>query len=121
MKASTSCTHQPVGASFWPFTCAAAIGANRRTPASAQNDGQQRYRWASRAESTSSTSYYFRGIVQETSGFIAQPYLEAGLHQLYEGDNGSVSLAAGTWNSLHSTDRPERVRRRGRTRDLLRE
>ena len=67
--------------------------------ASAQNEG----RVSVGAGIDFSTSYYFRGIVQETSGFIAQPYLEAGL-SLYEGDNGSVSLTAGTWNSLHSAD-----------------
>ncbi len=50
-----------------------------------------------------STSYYFRGIIQETEGFIAQPYLEAGI-SLYESDTGlqSVSATAGLWNSLHS-------------------
>ena len=49
------------------------------------------------------TDYYFRGIIQETGGFIAQPYLEAGL-ALYEADSGfqSVSVTAGLWNSLHS-------------------
>ncbi len=47
------------------------------------------------------TSYYFRGIVQETGGFIAQPFLEAGM-SLYDGEDGSVSLTAGTWSSLHS-------------------
>ena len=26
-----------------------------------------------------STDYYFRGIIQETDGFIAQPYLEGSL------------------------------------------
>ena len=41
--------------------------------------------------------YYFRGIVQETEGFIAQPYLEAGLAL---GEH--VSLTGGLWNSLHS-------------------
>ena len=65
--------------------------------ASAQNEG----RVSVGAGIDFVSSYYFRGIVQETGGFIAQPYLEAGL-SLYEGDNGSVSLAAGTWNSLHS-------------------
>ena len=65
--------------------------------AAAQNDG----RVSVGAGIDFVSSYYFRGIVQETGGFIAQPYLEAGL-SLYEGDNGSVSLAAGTWNSLHS-------------------
>lgn len=43
------------------------------------------------------SNYYFRGIVQETSGAIAQPWLEAGI-----GFANGISLAAGTWNSLHS-------------------
>ena len=49
------------------------------------------------------TDYYFRGIIQETDGFIAQPYLEGSL-TLFEGDEGlnSVSVNAGTWSSLHS-------------------
>ena len=74
-----------------------AVVALTAGTASAQNEG----RVSVGAGIDFATSYYFRGIVQETSGFIAQPYLEAGL-SLYEGDNGSVSLAAGTWNSLHS-------------------
>ena len=65
--------------------------------ASAQNEGKV----SVGAGIDFSSSYYFRGIVQETGGFIAQPYLEAGL-SLFEGENGSVSLAAGTWSSLHS-------------------
>ena len=49
------------------------------------------------------SSYYFRGIIQETKGAISQPYLEAGL-TLHESDTGlqSVSVTAGTWSSLHS-------------------
>ena len=65
--------------------------------ASAQNEGKV----SVGAGIDFSSSYYFRGIVQETGGLIAQPYLEAGL-SLFEGENGSVSLAAGTWSSLHS-------------------
>lgn len=50
-----------------------------------------------------SNAYYFRGIIQETEGFIAQPFLEAGI-SLFEGDGGvqSVSVTSGLWNSLHS-------------------
>jgi hypothetical protein len=50
-----------------------------------------------------SNAYYFRGIIQETEGFIAQPFLEAGI-SLFEGDSGlqSVSVTSGLWNSLHS-------------------
>ena len=40
--------------------------------------------------------YYFRGIIQETGGFIAQPFLDASIGL------GPVSITAGTWNSLHS-------------------
>lgn len=49
------------------------------------------------------TAYFFRGIIQKADGFIAQPYLEGGL-TLLDGDGGlsGVSVAAGTWNSLHS-------------------
>ena len=43
------------------------------------------------------SDYYFRGIVQETGGLVAQPWLEAGITF-----NDNVSMAAGTWNSLHS-------------------
>ena len=43
------------------------------------------------------SDYYFRGIIQETGGFIAQPFLEASI-QL--GDH--VSVTSGLWNSLHS-------------------
>ena len=50
-----------------------------------------------------SSGYYFRGIIQETEGLIAQPHLEAGI-SLFESDTGlqSVSATAGLWNSLHS-------------------
>ena len=41
-------------------------------------------------------NYYFRGIIQETGGFIAQPFLDASMSL------GPVSITAGTWNSLHS-------------------
>ena len=42
------------------------------------------------------SNYYFRGIIQETGGFIAQPFLDASMSL------GPVSITAGTWNSLHS-------------------
>ena len=42
------------------------------------------------------SDYYFRGIIQETGGFIAQPFLDASMSL------GPVSITAGTWNSLHS-------------------
>ena len=42
------------------------------------------------------TQYYFRGIVQETGGFIMQPFLDASI------SFGAASITAGTWSSLHS-------------------
>ena len=40
--------------------------------------------------------YYFRGIVQETGGLIAQPFLDGSINF------GAASITAGTWSSLHS-------------------
>ena len=40
--------------------------------------------------------YYFRGIIQETGGFIMQPFLDASISV------GAASITAGTWSSLHS-------------------
>lgn len=47
--------------------------------------------------------YFFRGIVQETSGLIVQPGFELGF-ALFEGDGAlsGVGLALGLWNSIHS-------------------
>ena len=42
------------------------------------------------------SEYFFRGIVQETNGFIAQPFLEGSIAF------GAATITAGTWSSLHS-------------------
>ena len=44
------------------------------------------------------SDYYFRGIVQETEGFVAQPFLEGSIAFA----DGAASVTAGTWSSLHS-------------------
>jgi hypothetical protein len=48
------------------------------------------------------TDYYFRGIIQETEDFIAQPFADATI-SLYEGGQGinSLSTTLGIWNSFH--------------------
>ena len=48
------------------------------------------------------TDYYFRGIVQETSDYIIQPYGDL-TFKLWDGVPafGSLALTIGTWNSLH--------------------
>jgi uncharacterized protein (TIGR02001 family) len=76
------------------FTCAAAAGL-AVAPATAQDMGN------SGNVSLSSgvdivNQYYFRGIVQETGGFIAQPFLDGSI------SFGAASITAGTWSSLHS-------------------
>lgn len=50
-----------------------------------------------------SHAYFFRGIVQERSGAVAQPFFEVSFN-LFEGTEGlnDVSLAFGQWNSLHT-------------------
>lgn len=49
------------------------------------------------------TDYYFRGIIQETDDFIAQPYA-SGTISLFEGGKGlnSMSVTLGIWNSFHA-------------------
>ena len=48
------------------------------------------------------TAYYFRGIIQEDEGVIAQPYV-SGTLSLYEDGQGlnSFSATLGIWNSFH--------------------
>jgi hypothetical protein len=50
-----------------------------------------------------SHAYFFRGIVQERQGLIAQPYIDVTFN-LFEGTAGlnSVGLTVGQWNSLHT-------------------
>ena len=52
--------------------------------------------WAAGADVVS--TYVFRGIEQEDTGLIVQPYVEVGTTL---GDSG-VDFTIGTWNSLHS-------------------
>jgi hypothetical protein len=60
--------------------------------AAAQNDGNV----SMSAGTDIVNQYYFRGIIQETSGFIMQPFLDASISV------GAASITAGTWSSLHS-------------------
>ncbi len=42
------------------------------------------------------TAYFFRGILQQDEGFIAQPYANA-----YYQINDSLKIWTGVWNSFH--------------------
>jgi hypothetical protein len=48
------------------------------------------------------TDYYFRGIIQETKGYIFQPYGDV-TFKLWDGVPAfeNLALTIGTWNSLH--------------------
>jgi hypothetical protein len=50
-----------------------------------------------------SSAYFFRGIRQETQGYIIQPYLDLGV-TLFKGEGTlkAFTLNVGTWNSLHN-------------------
>lgn len=58
--------------------------------------------WVGSAGFVGTNAYIFRGINQQTTGAIFQPWAELGLN-LYSGDSGltGLQLAAGTWASLH--------------------
>lgn len=47
------------------------------------------------------TSYYFRGYLQENSGFIIQPYFGVATN-LVEADDFKVGLSLSTWNSIQT-------------------
>jgi hypothetical protein len=50
------------------------------------------------------SQYFFRGLLQEDSGFIWQPWAEVGI-DLVDDDSMSLGATLGTWNSFHdSTD-----------------
>ena len=76
------------------FTCAAAAGL-AAAPAAAQDMGNNGNVSLSSGVDVVN-QYYFRGIVQETGGFIAQPFLDGSI------SFGAASFTAGTWSSLHS-------------------
>lgn len=58
--------------------------------------------WAGTVGFVGTNAYIFRGINQQTTGAIFQPWGELDLN-LYSGDKGltALQLAAGTWASLH--------------------
>ena len=76
------------------FNCVAAAGI-AVAPAAAQDMGNNgNVSLASGVDIVN--QYFFRGIVQETGGFIAQPFLDGSI------SFGAASIIAGTWSSLHS-------------------
>ena len=88
----------------WALVVAVIMVASGPVPLMAGDDGPNTGKVSLSGGVDFVTAYYFRGIAQETHGFIAQPYVDIGLNIL-EADEGwlnSLDLGVGTWNSLHS-------------------
>jgi hypothetical protein len=84
---------------------AALLGVTTGAPgaiAQAEEKGPNTGRISLSAGADWTTDYYFRGIVQETRGYIVQPYGEV-TFKLWDGVPafGNLALSLGTWNSLH--------------------
>ena len=49
------------------------------------------------------SQYFFRGILQENQGIIAQPWINLSMDMLEESDTGlqTMKFIMGQWNSLH--------------------
>lgn len=76
-----------------------AFGTTGFSPAMAQEeDVPSRLSFSMGADYT--TQYYFRGIVQETDGFIIQPWFEVGV-DLITRETWELDLFFGTWSSVH--------------------
>ena len=85
---------------FLGAAAAALVSGSQASSAMAQSDSDK----ASFSTGTDfSHAYYFRGIVQERSGIIAQPFMDM-TFSLFEGTEGlnSVTFTIGQWNSLHT-------------------
>jgi hypothetical protein len=83
---------------------APAPAASAAPPASAaESKGPNTGRLSLSGGADWASAYFFRGIRQETDGFILQPYGELAI-KLVEGAGplSSLSLSVGTWNSLHT-------------------
>lgn len=79
----------------------AAVAAGSARTAHAQ-DGEGRLSFSMGIDT--SNAYFFRGIKQERSGLVVQPYADVSA-DLLSADNDSLSaltLTVGQWNSLHS-------------------
>ena len=88
-----------------------AAGSGAETVRAQQNDG----RISVSMGVDTSNAYFFRGIKQERSGLIVQPYADLSVN-LLSADSESLStltVTVGQWNSLHSG--PSGARTAGRT------
>lgn len=78
----------------------AVVGGGAETARAQENDGRMSFSMGI----DTSNAYFFRGIKQERSGLIVQPYADLSV-DLLSPDSDSLSaltFTVGQWNSLHS-------------------
>lgn len=81
-----------------PFLIAAvSLSQSEQEPLSTEQPGD---RLSVSLDLTFANQYFFRGIVQETEGVIAQPGIEIGF-ELIDNDDASLSGYFGMWSSIH--------------------
>jgi hypothetical protein len=79
-----------------------ALLAALAVPSASRAEGESRFSGIAQLDLTN--AYYFRGILNENHGFIAQPWGEvyANLYSSEDGFVRDVTLGAGVWLSIHS-------------------
>jgi len=83
--------------------CALVALSLASTPSASLAEGS---RFSAAAQLDMTNAYYFRGILQENDGFIAQPWGEV-YANLYSSDTGlirDVTVGVGVWLSIHSKE-----------------
>jgi len=93
-------THTCLGSVAAAMTTLGAMAAPQ--PAYAQ-DGPNTGKVSLSLGADIASQYYFRGILQEDSGLIFQPYVDVGFN-VFEGEGtiSSVDIYGGGWSSVHS-------------------
>jgi len=80
--------------------------AGLATPALAQEEEEPSSRFSGAFQLDITNVYFFRGLLQERDGLIAQPWAEL-YFDAYSSETGfirNVTLGAGVWNSMHSRE-----------------
>lgn len=80
---------------------AANAGQATSAPADAASAEPEPSRFHLSLATDFTNAYYFRGIRQEDSALIVQPYADAAF-DVFRGENATVSLKLGIWNSFHA-------------------
>lgn len=97
-SSSTEAESAPVRAAVPPVRSEPAAADPTETDATSPPSPADRLHVS--VDLTITSQYFFRGIVQETEGFIFQPSIEISA-DLVESDRWSLAGSVGMWNSFH--------------------